>query len=588
MTAGAPRAVVVCVLAAACAGPPQRSGGEVAVGTWVEVQGDVQDGVPRVRSVTALERSESDKAEKMTITAPASADVGLHDTRLGVLGLEVDVEAETEFEDAEREPTPRFPIAAGDWVRVKTRQTRDQRVRAREVRQLEPRRQFEIEGELTGYDRARQRLTIGSLQLPNGSAAEVRWRDVDDDDEIDPNDPLALFRADDQKGVPFSIALGERVLLGGDLALKVERRDEYDLRRSRDRDRTDLSAESKLDLLWSFDKRGSFVLFEAKGGASHSFEEGDPDRGTTSKRISRAYAYWNPSDALRLQVGRQDFDGDREWLYDEILDGARVRWLVDGFDVEAFAAAGREFLTGDNGLEDNYFLGALARYHLDDDHRVTAYVLQRIDSNPRNFEPFLVGLRSFAKPWRGLGHWLELAHSSGYAGSTKIDGYGVDVGLMYRFDLSWRPTVAAGYALGTGEDDPGRMGFRQSGIQDNNGKFGGVTSFRYYGEVLEPELANLEVWTMAVGVRPHRRFSADVIAHVYRQDRAVDRLIDTKLRTRPNGTSTDLGVGVDLVLGYRPSQWARMELIAGRFDPGAAFDNNDAAHKLELSARFKF
>ena len=63
--------------------------------------------------------------------------------------------------------------------------------------------------------------------------------------------------------------------------------------------------------------------------------------------------------------------------------------------------------------------------------------------------------------------------------------------------------------------------FRQTGIQDNNDKFGGVTSFKYYGELLEPELSNLHILTAGIGRRFGRRMSLDLIYHNYRQDEAL-------------------------------------------------------------------
>ena len=181
------------------------------------------------------------------------------------------------------------------------------------------------------------------------------------------------------------------------------------------------------------------------------------------------------------------------------------------------------------------------------------------------------------------------SRADGYAVATRIDGYAVDMGVSYRTDLPWRPTIVAGYALGSGRSDTaGRLGFRQTGLQDNNGRFGGVTSFRYYGEVLEPELANLHVSTLAVGVRPTRDSSVDLVHHFYRQDEASTRLVHTNLRADPNGVSRTLGWGLDLVLGYRHGYWLRMEVVSGLFRPGSGFDNDDMALKVEGQIRFRF
>ena len=49
-----------------------------------------------------------------------------------------------------------------------------------------------------------------------------------------------------------------------------------------------------------------------------------------------------------------------------------------------------------------------------------------------------------------------------------------------------------GWAWGSGDQEPqsGNNGtFRQTGFQDNNDKWSGVTSFRYYGELVDPELS---------------------------------------------------------------------------------------------------
>ena len=37
-------------------------------------------------------------------------------------------------------------------------------------------------------------------------------------------------------------------------------------------------------------------------------------------------------------------------------------------------------------------------------------------------------------------------------------------------------------------------------MQRNRGKFNGVVSFRYYGEVLDPELTNLRILTLGIGL----------------------------------------------------------------------------------------
>ena len=155
------------------------------------------------------------------------------------------------------------------------------------------------------------------------------------------------------------------------------------------------------------------------------------------------------TDTLSVQAGRHDFDEEREWLYDEVLDGGRLIQKLAGGDIEVelAAAAGRNFADlEDNSTSDTGTLVGVARYYVNQDHWLTAYALDRTDSSDARFEPQLYGLRSFSRPYRGLGHWLELSLARGRDGSKDIRGEALDVGLLYRFEDELRTTLTVGYA----------------------------------------------------------------------------------------------------------------------------------------------
>ena len=179
-----------------------------------------------------------------------------------VLGTAYRVVGDTEFEGPDKRAVAPFGVEAADWVRVKARQRSNGELRAREVRRVPPRTEFEVEGELTAFDLATGVVGVGPLQFALAPGARARsLQDVAEGG--DARDPLALFLADEQKGVPFSIALGEHVLLGGSVSAGAESRDEYDLRRARSGDRTTVDVEAKVDLLWSFD--GARLVRAARG-----------------------------------------------------------------------------------------------------------------------------------------------------------------------------------------------------------------------------------------------------------------------------------------------------------------------------------
>ena len=51
-------------------------------------------------------------------------------------------------------------------------------------------------------------------------------------------------------------------------------------------------------------------------------------------------------------MGRQDFDEEREWFYDEVLDGVRAVWRQDQLELELGFATGRELGAEDNEYKD--------------------------------------------------------------------------------------------------------------------------------------------------------------------------------------------------------------------------------------------
>lgn len=567
-------------LFAACVGP-RGAGPGLRVGDFVEAKGTMLGDRAVVAEIVAVPRGPDDKADKVEVTGPVQSASG---DAVTVLGHTFAVDTATEYEDADRHQLATFTSAPGEWLRIKAR-SRDG-LRARTLRQTPTRDQFKVTGEVRRIDDGEDEIDVGGVLLPLAQEVDLglglRGR-------RDPNDPLSLFLADDQKAVPFSLRLSDRVLVGGQAAGEIEWDDEFDLDDTNDRDRTKPEARGKLDALWRIDDVGSYALAEVSFGRKDTIREGSDDTYVETLELSRAYASLAITENLQVLVGRQDFDEEREWLYDEVLDGARAVLHGGAFELEVGGAIGREIAAEKNDYEDTGVVFGNARLCLDPDWEVTAYVLQRTDDNAAGFEPLLFGLRSYARPRYGLGHWLELGLARGDDGARPIRGHAFDVGVLYTFDTAWRPSLGAGIAYGSGaRDGSSESGYRQSGLQDNTAKLGGVTSVRYYGELLDPELANLTVTTLCAAVRPWRNTSVSLLYHGYRQDTAAALTPDQQLRTQPTGLARDLGHEFDLVFGYRLARQLTVELVAARFEPGAAFAGDTAAHLIDLTARLSF
>ena len=152
-----------------------------------------------------------------------------------------------------------------------------------------------------------------------------------------------------------------------------------------------------------------------------------------------------------------------------------------------------------------------------------------------------------------------------------------------------------GYALGTGDDSTGGNDgtFRQTGLQDNTGRFGGVTSFQYYGELINPELSNLGILTLGVGAVLTTKTSLDLVYHTYTQDVIQNQLsfapVESNLRRATlNGTDADIGSELDVIFGYRRFASWDLELVGAWFQAGDAWTVGDDAFMAKVQLRYRF
>jgi len=185
------------------------------------------------------------------------------------------------------------------------------------------------------------------------------------------------------------------------------------------------------------------------------------------------------------------------------------------------------------------------------------------------------------------------SRSVGVVDRHRVSGAGLDFGLTWETPLPARPSLTLGYAFGSGKSgmrEERDRGFRQTGLQDNNDKFRGVASFRYYGELLDPELANLHVMTAGLGFRFLRRSSVDFVYHLYRQAHAAPFLRDANVRRDPDGGHTAIGQEWDVIVGIE--EWRRFELklVGAIFRAGKAFapDSGKLSYLTSLRLRLNF
>ena len=380
--------------------------------------------------------------------------------------------------------------------------------------------------------------------------------------------------------------------------------------------RTDLDHEFQVEFFYPFRERVYFFSeVKAKYEAELRHTGSDP---TADKSIERGQM-WVLMDrlggtGLGLQLGRQNLRETREWWWDTDLDAARLYYDNGPFHSELAAGqelarvsslqgidpaqqrVGRLMGTGSWLWASKQTIELYALHHQD---RSASEPLgatlneDREDSSDARLT--WLGIRAMGdrateklgdfRYWadagwvRGRETLLKFDNANGVSTvdsrkDVKVRGSAFDIGLSWRTPLPLKPAFTLGYAQASGDDgvdDGVDSAYRQTGLHNNKWRFFGVNRFRYYGELLRPELSNLNVITAAAGFRFLENSSVELLYHRYRQTRAADSLRDVRIGADLTGKDRAVGTEYDLVVGMR--EWAHLDLtlIASTFKAGTAY-----------------
>jgi hypothetical protein len=428
---------------------------------------------------------------------------------------------------------------------------------------------------------------------------------------------------------PLTVDLfGTPVQLGGSWEYTDERRINFDLDSANARNRRVREHEIKLEA--STQLGPNTKAFAQIVGVHETRRTQGSDGKQVTHPLSRGQM-WLQQDRLggtpwSLQVGRVELIDRRAWWWDEDLDAIRARydggaWKLDtgiAREVAKTSSAERRIAADERGVTRVF---GQASWPWAQRHALEAFWLVQNDSSSRpapgaafadedatdasDLRARWVGLRASGE-WRidngpRLAYWADTALLSGrerltaldeqeddsfIAGATtsrRVRGNAFDIGATASLALPLRPSLTVGYARGS-------SGFRQTGLQENKTRIGGVKRWQRYGELLNPELANLSVATVGAGVRVLDNSSVELVAHRYRQNRAADRVAGSRLSADPQGSRRAVGRELDLLVAVR--EWKHVELLfkASHFKPGAAFapGERDTARAVEVGISVNF
>jgi alginate production protein len=560
--------------------PHPLAPGDLRVGHWIEVKGQLDAGGIFVVDELLLSPPEDYETLLGTVTG-----IDLANSTLQIHGQPITFSEKTEW----LELTPSSELV-GKRLRVQGRYRGPAKFSSRDIRARGAGRD-RIAGRVDGLrplgdglelDLLRFRVRCGpntkyESSLPVGAAVLVprRWTPPQDQGRVDEED---LLRES------YELAPGLR--FGGQAELESTKEDEYDLEKPEDGDRWDSQGVLRLRLAY----RLSSVLFgRVEGRGRHLWREDEEDGASQDEdwTLGETWLYWR--DALGpgydLQIGRQDFDDRREWIYDQNLDGLRLFKGTERMRYEFSVSS----TFGAGAKRDESSVNVFGQVsNLDDDKHLAAWFLHRSHEEPYEAHLTHLGVRALGDWLDPFQSWSDLALVVGDERDRDVLGWGYDLGGELRGE-GWPFGLALGYAYGSGDDGQGQdSAFRQTGLQDNNARIGTATAIRYYGELVDPELSNLSIATLGLSWWWSERTALSLLGHDFNQVEAADFLRDTQLDLNPTGLSRHLGSELDLALTSRAFPNLDVEFVLGMFFPGEAFAEDDPASLLRLQLRYRF
>jgi alginate production protein len=396
-----------------------------------------------------------------------------------------------------------------------------------------------------------------------------------------------------------TIPIGPYLTFGGQVKLKAETDRNYSLNDVPDDAFSIFNGE--LSLALSFDPNEHIQIYaNTLLKQPVAFEERINAHQETQLDLNLAFlALKNIVEDAYFYIGRQRFKDSRRWLFNDNLDAVKLTYNYDRLSFEVSASRKnmfeQDFLNREPGDDNQNFINyySYINYNLAKNTDVGFFALVQDDQTSEDKHPIFFGIQSEGEIVRHLEYWFQGAIVRGTENAKKIRGTGVDLGLTYGLGGALKPSVTAGYAYGSGDgnsSDNVDTAFRQTGFQDNEDKFNGVTRLRYYGEVLDPRLVNLSIFTGGVGIRPSRGFSLDLVYHYFSQGHSSKRIRGADIVASPDGFDKDIGSELDFIAGYREIKNLDTKLVLGYFWPGRAFPetSNGGAFLGKMEFRYNF
>jgi hypothetical protein len=538
----------------AAAAPPA-----LAAGQQVKVEGRMTEGVFRAIQVTLRDSDGTVKVEGIIETAQADR------RRLRVVGFDVTADASTRLYRGSQPSHSRAALRPGTWVEAKG-SWRAGAIKASRIRLKDnPETTEEIEGVIQSADQQTGTLVILDRRVVLDGAVAIL--DERTGASADASRPDQLRRDDDERPGREPMAFGN-VVVGGRLEGGFVDEENFAVGEGRSErailSRTQLIASSRItDTVEGYGKltlsRSAHFTGSAQGDA----------------RLSEAWLLFHEVGGfpVDLQVGRQRFRDTREWFFDEYLDAVRVHARLPHVKLEA--AVSRGIASGELASRERrdqlQVLGSASTAFRG--IRATLRGVSRRDAT-RGESPTWLGVSFEGSASQRWTYWSDTTVRRGSAGTKRLGGWATDAGVRQEWRRAGSPALTLAYAYASGTSGPAAATdtrFRQTDLEDNQAYFGGIRRVARYGELFDPELSNLHVFTAGFGLQPSRSLSVEGIYHEFRQATLTRSLPSSNLDASLTGVHARLGREADVVITVRAIRGLDIDLASGLFLPGPAF-----------------
>lgn len=290
--------------------------------------------------------------------------------------------------------------------------------------------------------------------------------------------------------------------------------------------------------------------------------DGGPFKTDLGARVKEAHLSFQLAETTSLTMGRMRFSDRHRWIADASVDGLHFSKISGSF---AFELAVVKDVFSDEG---NYLIAHATRFS--GAVYTGLYVIAEDEDDQQRLH--VIGYFQ-RKPYEKFAYAVHAAGIFGDAQNGNSNGFGFDLRGIYKLNGKYNPQVVLGLAAGS-------KGFRQTGLHSQKTYDGGLMQFDRYGYVFRPELTNLAIATLTVGLRPSRMFSLDLATHAYFQLSPSTIAPDARIRGATSGSSSFVGTEVSLVGAWRPTKKTKFEFGAGVFNAGTAYVNRETAHRI--------